>query len=66
MAWASRRSGGPQLPKAARLPALVRYIVDRIFAANGTPLEDGALLAVGRAYGTRMVGFLGPGASGLR
>ncbi len=34
----------------------------RTIAANGTQLEDGALLAVGRVCGTRMVGFLGSGA----
>ncbi|MEF8753792.1 MAG: STY4851/ECs_5259 family protein [Accumulibacter sp.] len=34
----------------------------RTIAANGTQLEDGALLAVGRVCGTRMTGFLGPGA----
>jgi hypothetical protein len=34
----------------------------RSIAANGAQLEDGALLAVGRVCGTRMTGFLGPGA----
>jgi hypothetical protein len=34
----------------------------RTIAANGAQLEDGALLAVGRVCGTRMVGFLGSGA----
>jgi len=49
-------------PNLVRLKAPFPARGVRIIAADGAQLADGALLAVNRVCGTRMVGFLGPDA----
>lgn len=57
--WCSINAVWPGNPSIVRLQVPFPAKGVRIIAADGAQLGDGALLAVGRACGTRMVGFLG-------
>jgi hypothetical protein len=60
--WCSLNAVWHDNPNIVRLKAPFPARGVRIIAADGAQLGDGALLAVTRVCGTRMVGFLGPDA----